>query len=340
MKIRSYAAAVLVACAIVGTTYEAKADSQSEAKDLFSHARDLRKAGDCGQAVPLFRRAYTLYPQGLGTLRNIAECEEQLGHFASSRRAWLDLKRALIAQATPNPDYHNWDTEADEAATRLKPKVAELYVDITLKTPDSEGPANDKSGVDLVINGENLGPSLVGVPIDRDPGTYTVRVQTADAAPAEQPITLAAGDNKHMSFRLVKTPKPKPGEGTMPPPGADSDADARHTRRNIGWILTGVGGAALITGGVTLLLRQSAKSDLEDKCGGDIGNCTYANKSEAQNVADRGKTMSTLTTIFGIGGAVFVAAGVTLVLINPTNVSSGGLQVTPTVGGLDLTGRF
>ncbi len=336
--IRSSVSALL-AGAIICTTQVAFADPQSDAKDLFTHARELRKAGDCGQAVPLFRRAYTLYPQGLGTLRNIAECEEQLGHFASSRRAWLDLKRALIAQPTQNPDYHNWDTEADDAAARLKPKVAELHVDVTLKNGDAEGPANEKSGVDLIINGENLGPSLVGAPIDRDPGTYTVRVQTADATPVEQAVTLAAGDNKKMAFRLVKVPKAVV-DVTPPPGGPDSDADARHTRRNIGWIVTGVGGAALVTGAITLILRGSAKSDLEDKCKGDIGNCRADDRDDANNIASRGKTMSTLTTVFGIGGAVFVAAGVTLVVLNPSKVSSASMQLTPTLGGLDLTGRF
>lgn len=330
-------ASALVVGAILCTTQVAYADPQSDAKDLFTHARELRKAGDCGQAVPLFRRAYTLYPQGLGTLRNIAECEEQLGHFASSRRAWLDLKRALIAQATPNPDYNSWDTEADEAAARLKPKVAELHVDVTVKTPDTEGPANDKSGVDLIINGENLGPSLVGVPIDRDPGTYTVRAQTPDATPVEQSITLAAGDNKHMSLRLVKTPKATPGDTTQPP-GMDSDADARHTRRTIGWIVTGVGGAALVTGAVTLILRGSAKSDLDSKCGGDHENCVTTNRDDVNSVVDRGKTMSTLTTVFGIAGGVFIAAGVTLVVLNPNSVSA--VRVSPSIGGLDFSGRF
>ena len=66
-----------------------------EAKDLFAQARGLRLQGQCASALPLFRRAYEVYPAGLGSLRNIAECEEEVGHFASARRAWLDLQRAL-----------------------------------------------------------------------------------------------------------------------------------------------------------------------------------------------------------------------------------------------------
>src|ERR1700761_8656544 len=73
----------------------ARADSAAEAKELFGHARELRGHGDCAGAVPLFRKAYEMYPAGLGSLRNLAECEESLQKFASARHAWLDLKQAL-----------------------------------------------------------------------------------------------------------------------------------------------------------------------------------------------------------------------------------------------------
>jgi hypothetical protein len=66
-----------------------------DAKDMFAQARGLPLQGQCARSLPLFRRAYAMYPAGLGSLRNIAECEEELGHFASARRAWLDLQLAL-----------------------------------------------------------------------------------------------------------------------------------------------------------------------------------------------------------------------------------------------------
>jgi hypothetical protein len=65
------------------------------AKDLFAQARGLRLQAQCARALPLFRGACDVYRAGLGSLHNIAECEEELGHFVSARRAWLDLQRAL-----------------------------------------------------------------------------------------------------------------------------------------------------------------------------------------------------------------------------------------------------
>ena len=86
MKIRSLAA-LLAACAMFGLAYDARADSQSEAKDLFSHARELRKAGDCGQAVPLFsvKLGYVLCAVALGALGAAGIVAREL--LADGRRA-------------------------------------------------------------------------------------------------------------------------------------------------------------------------------------------------------------------------------------------------------------
>ena len=86
---------------------------------LFARGRELRLRGDCASAVPLFRRAFDLYPTGLGSLRNFAECEESLGHRASAREAWLDLGRALLANR--DPKYSGWALDAEQEADRLRP---------------------------------------------------------------------------------------------------------------------------------------------------------------------------------------------------------------------------
>jgi hypothetical protein len=130
----------------------ARADAESDAKDLFARGRDLRTKGDCAAAVPLLRKAYKIHPSGLGSLRNVAECEEQLGHHASARRAWLDIKRALVT-LPPDAKYDGWDREAETAAARLQPKIATVIVDVAVQSPTGEAPANDKSGVELFVNG-------------------------------------------------------------------------------------------------------------------------------------------------------------------------------------------
>ncbi len=329
--------AVATTCATMSFSTPASADAESDAKDLFARGRELRGRGDCTGASPLFLKAWRIYPQGLGNLRNYAECEEQLGHFASSRRAWLDLKRALLT-APNDPKYEGWDKDAEDAANRLKPKVAVVIVDVTVRTPESEGPANEKSGVELLVNGEAVGANLIGTPLERDPGVYTIRVQAPDAQPVEQSVSLAAGDSKHVALRIVRTPKEKGGvDGGYP--GEEGRGSGRKT---LGWIAIGVGGAALVGSGVTFLLRGAAKSDLEAACGPDYENtCPASKKAERDDAVDRGKLMGTLSPILLGVGVVGVGAGVALIVTAPkSSPSQGGLTIHPGLGRIDATYRF
>ena len=117
----------------VWTPNAAHADDAEDAKDLFAQGRQLRAHGDCTNAIPLFRKAYEVYPVGLGSLRNLAECQEALGHFASARSAWLDLGRAL--QQHPEPRYAGWAQDAERGAARTASKVATLTVEVTGTPP-------------------------------------------------------------------------------------------------------------------------------------------------------------------------------------------------------------
>lgn len=309
----------------------AEASPESDAKDLFARGRDLRAEGDCGSAAPLFRKAWTIYPRGLGSLRNLAECEEQLGHFASARRAWLDLKRALIT-APPDAKYEGWDSDAEGSAARLKPRVATFVVDVYVKSPEGEALANDKSGVEIFVNGESVGTTLVGTPLERDPGPYRIRAQLADADPVEQVVALSAGDNPHVTVRLTVHAQPKDDPGIV---------EDHPERRIAGWIVAGVGAAALVGSGVTFLLRQDALGEVDDRCPSHQG-CP----EDLRSTVDTGKTMSTLTSVLLPIGVVGVAGGLALVLTSasssPTEPAKGAraVRVAPTLGGLSVAGRF
>jgi hypothetical protein len=336
-------------CGSLTTASPAFADAESDAKDLFARGRDLRNKGDCANASPLFYKAWRIYPQGLGNLRNHAECEEQLGHFASSRRAWLDIKRALLT-APNDPKYEGWDKDAEDAANRLKPKVAVVTVDVTVKVGDTKKPANEKSGIELLVNGEHVAPNLIGTPLERDPGQYTIRVQAPDAPqPVEQGIALAAGDNKKISLEITRVPKEgakDPNAGAAIDPGYPNGGDKGGSgTRTLGWIAIGVGAASLVGSGVTFLLYNGAKSDLETQCGG--GNwetvCPTNDKAGAQDIIDRGKLMGTLSPIFLGVGVVGIGAGVALLVTSPsksTGTANGRVTVHPGLGRIDATWRF
>ncbi|HVJ88571.1 MAG TPA: tetratricopeptide repeat protein [Labilithrix sp.] len=308
----------------------ASADPESDAKDLFARGRELRNAQDCGSAAPLFRKAWTIYPSGLGSLRNLAECEEQLGHFASARRAWLDLKRALVT-APQDPKYEDWDKDAEEAAARLKFKVASFVVDVYVRTQEGESLADDQSGVEVFVNGESVGTTLVGTPLERDPGVYRIRAQRADAEPVEQKVTLSAGDNPHVTIRLTAKPAMR---------AVATETGTGSGRRTAGYIVAGVGAASLIGAGVTFILRQSALAELEEGCP------RYEEQpcpSRLRGTVDSGQLMSTLSPIFLGVGLAGVGAGVTLILTAPSKKEVKTTKL-PTIsaglGRVDATWRF
>src|SRR5690606_2473850 len=158
----------------------------------------------------------------------------------------------------------------------------------------------EKSGVELLVNGEPVAPNLIGTPLERDPGTYTIRVQAADAPqPVEQGIALAAGDNKRVALTITRVPKVPPKDPNAIDPGyPDGGEDKGSAKRTLGWVALGVGAASLVGSGVTFLLYNGAKSDLEAACGPDYENtCPRSQESARNDAVDQGKLMGTLSPI-------------------------------------------
>ena len=335
-------ASIAVSLALTSFAPLVHASPESDAKDLFARARDLRNANDCATAAPLFRKAWQIYPDGLGSLRNFAECEEQLGHFASSHRAWLDLRRAILAHPT-DPKYTGWEKDAEVAAARLKPKVATFQVDVIIASHDGEARANESSGVQLTVNGEAIGAALVGTLLERDPGTYAIHASLAGAQPVDGSITVNAGTNPPLTLRLTRTTPARVATvttetstvGPPPPPG-----DEHAGRRKAGIVLAGVGGAALIGSLVTFIVKNKAKSDLDTACSSHVNCDSIAIKS----TVDRGKTMTTLTDILFPVGLVATGAGAVLIITSRSTrkaaTTGTEVRISPALGGVGVTGRF
>jgi hypothetical protein len=322
----------------------ATADPASDAKDLFSQGRERRAQGDCASAAPLFRKASELYPAGLGSLRNLAECEEQLGHFASSRRAWLDLKRALITEDAKK--YEGWTQDADAAAARLEPKLARLTIDVNAVGPD--GGTVDTKPIEVTLDGEPLATALLDTALERDPGRHVTRAGGARVHdPQQKAIDLVAGDSKRVALRVVVTPEhPDPndvvpaaapaGTSASTPTDASHDAPAsrRSSRRTLGWVAIGTGGVLLAGAAVSLAVRQSAIADVNGQCPNDTG-C----RPSLQSTASRGQTASVLFDVLGPLGLVGVGAGVALILTAP-NDDATAIVVRPGLGGASVAWSF
>jgi hypothetical protein len=317
--------------------------NDGDAKDLFARGRELRSKGDCAGASPLFWKSYQLFPGGLGSLRNFAECEEQLGRYASARRAWLELKRALLV--TKDSKYDGWDTDAEAGAARLAPKVARLTIMVIERGPTGEGPLTAESGVHVFINGESIDAKLLETALDRDPGTYRVRAE-GGVAPIEKSVTLSAGDEK--SLRLIVD---LPGASGTTKPREDipstTDDTSSGSSRTLAYVALGVGAASAVGAGVFLALRASAKSDLEAACPYyESASASRPCPPSAEGAIDRGKGASTFASIFGAVAIVGIGTGLVLLATSPSKSSetTTSVRVSPWAGvgggGAFLTGEF
>jgi len=128
-----------------------------------------------------------------------------------------------------------------------------------------------------------------------------------------------------------------PAEATAPAPSAP---EARH--HGVGpWVVTGIGGAAILTGGIVWIVGQQKYSSAVSQCGGNT--CP-----PGSSAIDQGNTGHTLMQVGGgvfLGGLGLVGAGLLWHFLEPTGGPTEtkamiGPDVGPGYSGVSLAGRF
>ena len=338
--------ALLVGVACPAVAWADGATDPGRAKELFERGRDLCAQGNCAEALPLFEKAYALYPPGLGSLRNVAVCHETLGQFASARSAWLELRRAVTAST--DPKYAGWTEDADHELSQLASHLATLTVDVAVADSaggPSRGPRED-DGIRVTVDGQPLARDRLGTVIEHDSGSAVVRASGASiVAPDVQAVMLGAGESQHVILHVTLWPAPPP-----PPPGAESlTAPAESTPsapssstsplRTGAWIALGVGVASLAGAAVSLVVRQSALGALESSCPGYAGApCPASSQGPVTADVNRGRFASTAFSVLGVVGVASSIAGITLFAISHSPSSSSALILAPT--GVGAAGTF
>lgn len=299
---------------------------ENDAQAFFAQGRTLRAASNCKDAIPAFQRALDLAPQGLGALRNIAECEEQIGQFASARNSYWSLRRAVL-QST-DPRYDGWEKYAEDSYNRLGPKVAKLTVVIA--------GARAGQAVSVIVDGKPLDPRLWGTPLERDLGPHEIQASYGGAAPLLERRTLAPGSDERVTLVIRAT---APGASASASASASTPPPAGFPYKPIA--ITGfvVGAAAAIGLGVSLGIRADAVATVDRVCPSHVG-CPDSLRADR----DRGATASTLVNVFSVTAAIGAGAGLTFFLLAPSSrpPASAELQWVPVTGGgaLVARGRF
>jgi hypothetical protein len=334
---RRIAAGVLPLAAAFGVAAEARADGdhRATAEALFDKGRDAAKRGDLAGACAAFEESERLDPAP-GTMFNLGDCEEKLGHLAA---AWQWFQEASVK--LPPSDKRRALVE-----TRVKALKARLPMLAIRLAPDApEGTTVTRDAIELRT--ASLGGSL---PLD--PGTHQVVVSAPGHSERRFVVEIKEGEQKELvvgpgpamlppapAAAAVVTP-PKPAAPPPPAhPGEKAPPSKHADTKTLGYVVGGVGvagiGTALVLGGVALGKKHTLSAD---NCNSDTRTCDSQTGVDA---ASAGSTLATASTVTFIVGVAAVGVGAYFILTSgESNSTAVSASAAAGGGAIRLIHRF
>ena len=273
--------------------------------------------GDFTAACPKFAESQRLDPAP-GTLLNLADCEEHLGHLARAWDAWHE-GIALLPRADERLPV------ARQRAQALESRLPRLLLRLAPNAP----PATK-----LRCDDTEIGPASLGVALPVDPGLHVVHAEALGRAASSTEVTLSEGETRVMDVApgppLPPSAQavPPPPIAAPPPPPAPEHGHAATGVRVAGWVIGGVGLAGLGLGAATGVLTMSKKATVDVHCVPGKG-CDPVGYDAARS----GQTLSVESNVSFAVGAALVVAGISLVLLGGAHSSPTALVFAPSRGG-------
>jgi hypothetical protein len=276
-------------------------------QEAFKEGLTQEKKGDWKAARDAFQTAVDKNDSPDARL-HLARAEGHLGHLTESNDAY----KAVLDSKTAPPA-----TKA--AAKKEQQAVAERIPKLTVKVPAGF------SGT-VRIDKVELTASTFGQPIEVNPGTRTVFAEAEGFEKFSKSVVLNDRANEVVEVTLVAAPKAA---------GSDSavkvDTNDGSTRRLLGYISLGVGGAGLIAGTAFGFAARSTRNELRSSCVDNL--CSESQR----DTYDRGKMQADIATVGFIVAGVGVGAGVVLLLTAPSKKETATkTAITPYFGPMSL----
>ena len=305
----------------------ARAENVS-AEALFRAGRAAASRGDHNAACTHYRESYRLEP-ALGTLLNLAMCEEALGRFATAWQHYKDASRDLSAE----DQRFSWTKERLAA---LEGRVARLTIHVVPETA---------AKTRVVVGSIELDSAQLGSSFALDPGTHEISVLAAERAARKYTVEVAEGESKVLTLEagpeLGSARKPSASAPKQTNVKADeltstSAQEGANARKVVAYSALGVGAVGLVTSAVALGFVLDRKATVDANCD--------ANRRCTDEGLAAGSSGDDWLAVAGVGLAVAVvanAAGLYL-LWAPDPKTSIGLQPGshPTSGRLFLNHKF
>ena len=311
-------AALGAACLLLATSV-ARADDGANlqaAQALHDKAVALMAQKNYDEACPKLEEVTRLVPDGIGAKLSLAECYEAQGKLASAWGQYVTVEQLAARQSQGERQR-----QAAEGAARLKPKLA--YLTIRVPEPVRRMPQ-------LVVR---RGPLTVGagqfdeaIPIDR--GKHQITAIAAGKKQWNIEVDIPA-DGATLAVDVpVLEDDPNARLTNLPPSGSAADDGWLIP---VGFVVGGVGAAALIAGGALGGVAMGRQSDAEELC--PRGFCS----AEGNDARREAGTFADASTGLLIGGGALAGAGVIMLALAPWGSSSSEKSASAfDLGPIDL----
>jgi hypothetical protein len=262
------------------------ATARATARRLGTEAVKLYEAGDYAGALEKFNTADSLVPAPtLGLYA--ARCLAKLGRTVDASERYLEVTRMQLDR-TALPVMRKAQADAVAERERLLPSIPTLELRLT-------GPLG--AGVEVSVDGKVLLPGLLGEKRPVNPGQHQVDAKRVDTTVTK---TLSVAPAEAAKLVIEMPPLPPDPVPRMAP------------LRVAGWVGVGVGGAGLLAGAAAGLAAVAKGQALLSQCPGHV--CSTPGMLAQAGSYDAARTASSAGLI---GGAIVLAAGVTLVVVSP-----------------------
>ena len=296
-------------------------DAEQAARRQFDNGVELYEAGKLEQASVAFERAYELKPT-YRIMFNIAQVENDLGHFAAALRAYT----RYLAEGG--------DAISDQRLAQVRSEIERLNSLVGMIVVESE-----IEGAEVYVDDRREGETPLDGPVFVDLGEREVVIKRGVEAVHRERVRVAGGERVvvEVSGGEAEAEAELPGEPAEEEPeplGAEEDDGPRRTWT---WVAFGVGGAAALGAVITGSVATSRHSEVTGKCDGK--DCDPELRSDADAV----ESLSLATDVLiGVAAAATVT-GVVLYFTEPDE-EEPQVSVTPTAlrhgGAVAIKGRF
>ncbi len=166
---------------------------------------------------------------------------------------------------------------------------------------------------ELLLDGERISQPRATAGLNLDPGFYQVAFTTADGTRHEKSVEIRA--NRTASVSCISE---RPQRSDLPP-DLDPDPRSRSWMKTSGYVALGAG-AAFGVAAVGVAVRNNSRYAEYDRkwASYDPDNPDEKLEGEVETLGDAVKQGNTATAGLAVAGGVFTAAGVVLVVLNPT----------------------